>query len=77
MCLNIKTLNHEDSFLYSALMYSGYTALRYCSRVAVGVGVLLFSLLDMDSCVSQPVPLTGPVRGVVGWGLPEGFVVLL
>jgi hypothetical protein len=28
--LNIKTLNHEDSFLYSVLMYSGYTALRYC-----------------------------------------------
>ena len=23
LCLNIKTLNHEDSFLYSALMYSG------------------------------------------------------
>ena len=52
LCLNIKTSNHEDSFLYSALMYSRHTAVRYCWRIAVGVGVLLFYLLDMDSCVS-------------------------
>ena len=52
LCLNIKTLNHEDSFLYSALMYSRYTAVRYCWRIAVSVGVLLLYLLDMDSCVS-------------------------
>ena len=30
LCLNSKTLNHDDSLLYGALMYSGYTAVRYC-----------------------------------------------
>ena len=43
----------------------------------VGVGVLLFSLVDMDSCVRWPVSLCGLMRGIVGWGLPGGSVVSL
>jgi len=49
LCLNIKTLNHEDSFqcVNVQRVHSSEILLTYYG----GVGVLLLSLLDMDSCV--------------------------
>jgi len=41
------------------------------------IGVSLFLLFDKDSCVFQPLSLSGLLHGVVGLSFPAVSVVVL